>query len=59
MAARTAQTVVAPRPSGRDLYVGRTRAGRPLAVEAMGDLEVYPVKAWPISEERWRKAHGE
>jgi hypothetical protein len=53
------ETVAKPRPDGRDLYVGRTRTGRPLAVEAMGEREIYPTKAWPITEDRWRRAHGD
>lgn len=51
-------TVRQPARAGRDRYIGRTAAGRHLAVIAIGDLEVRPETAWAITQSRWRNARG-
>ena len=53
-----ADTAVLAVRAGRDLYIGRTTAGRFLAVVALGESEVRPETAWVVTEDRWREAHA-
>jgi len=53
------QTTKEAARAGRRLAIGRTKAGRPLAVVFVGELEARPHTAWQVSEARWRRAHGE
>jgi len=43
---------------GHRLAIGRSKAGRPLAIIVIGEQELRPSTAWQITEERWRQVHG-
>lgn len=44
--------------SGRWRYIGKTRAGRCLAVVAIGNEQLRPETAWQTSEKTWRRFYG-